>query len=224
LKVGQDTLMCKDKLDIVVLLDGSGSLGQTGWNAEIKMAQKFIDAFSGSGAQAEISVLLYSGPRTWGGVYKCFSKSSTKVDMAATCKIVSVSHFTNDTQSVKQKVAGLTWPRGSTLTSLALLTAHAELALGRKDAKSIVVAITDGRPLSYRATGLASDFIRKTARLIWVPVTMYAPLGYIKQWATRRWQENVVQVKTFADLEKPDLVTHIVANICPMRWGYGHWR
>jgi len=224
LKVGQDTLMCKDKLDIVVLLDGSGSLGQTGWNAEIKMAQKFIDAFSGSGAQAEISVLLYSGPRTWGGVYKCFSKSSTKVDMAATCKIVSVSHFTNDTQSVKQKVAGLTWPMGSTLTSLALLTAHAELALGRKDAKSIVVAITDGRPLSYRATGLASSFIRKTARLIWVPVTMYAPLAYIKQWATRRWEENVVQVKTFADLEKPDLVTHIVANICPMRWGYDHWR
>jgi len=229
LKVGTDTLQCNQKLDIVMLLDGSGSLGQTGWNAEIKAAQKFIDAFSGSGAQAEIAVVLYSGPRTWGGVYKCFSKSGAKVDMAAVCKISSVSHFTNDTQGVKQKVAGLTWPRGSTLTSLALLTAHAELALGRKDAKSIVVTITDGRPLSYRATGLASTFIRKSARLIWVPVTMYAPLSYIKTWATRRWQENVVQVKTFGDLEKPDLVTHIVANICPMgstngTWGYAHWR
>jgi len=110
-----------------------------------------------------------------------------------------------------------------------LLTAHAELALGRKDAKSIVVTITDGRPLSYRATGLASEFIRKSARLIWVPVTMYAPLSYIKTWATRRWEENVVQVKTFEDLVKPDLVTHIVANICPMgstngTWGYAHWR
>jgi len=228
LKAGADTLMCNDKVDVVMLLDGSGSLGQTGWNAEIKAAQKFIDAFSGAGAQAEISVVLYSGPRTWGGVRKCFSKSSAKVDMAATCKISSVSHFTNDTQSVRQKIAGLTWPKGSTLTSLALLTAHAELALGRKDARSIVVAITDGRPLSYRATGLASRFIRKSARLIWVPVTRYAPLRYIKRWATRRWQENVVQVKTFADLEKPDFVTHIVANICPTgskgTWGYTHWR
>jgi len=221
-------LQCNQKLDIVMLLDGSGSLGQTGWNAEIIAAQKFIDAFSGSGAHAEIAVDLYSGPRTWGGVRTCFSKSAAKVDMAAVCKISSVSHFTNDTQSVKQKVAGLTWPRGSTLTSLALLTAHAELALGRKDAKSIVVVITDGRPLSYRATELASTFIRKSARLIWVPVTMYAPLSYIKTWATRRWEENVVQVKTFADLEKPDLVTKIIANICPMgegsTFGYSHWR
>jgi len=223
LKAGATTLKCNDNLDIVILLDGSGSLGQTGWNAEIKAAQTFIDAFTGAGAQAEIAVVLYSGPRTWGGVRQCFSKSSAKVDMAATCKIKSVTHFTNNTQSVKLKVAGLTWPKGSTLTSLALLTAHAELSLGRKDARSIVVAITDGRPLSYRATGLASRFIRKSARLIWVPVTSYAPLRYIKKWATRRWQENVVQVKTFADLEKPDVVTHIVANICPA-WGYNHWR
>lgn len=226
LKVGSTTMTCDQKLDIVLLLDGSGSLGQSGWNAEIKAAQTFIDAFAGAGAQANIAVVLYSGPRTWGGVRKCFSKSKAKVDMALTCKIKSVTHFTNDTQSVKQKIAGLTWPRGSTLTSLALLTAHAELALGRKDAKSIVVAITDGRPLSYRATGLAARFVRKSARLIWVPVTRYAPLRYIKTWATRRWQENVVQVKSFADLEKPDLVTHIVANICPggQVRGYAHWR
>merc|ERR1719444_710238 len=105
LTAGAATLKCNDKVDIVMLLDGSGSLGQTGWNAEIKAAQTFIDAFSGSGAQAEIAVILYSGPRTWGGVRKCFSKSSAKVDMAATCKISSVSHLTNDTQRVKQKVA-----------------------------------------------------------------------------------------------------------------------
>jgi len=229
LKVGATTLQCNDKVDIVLLLDGSGSLGQSGWNAEIKAAKTFITAFSGSGAQAEFAVVLYSGPRTWGGVRKCFSKSKAKVDMAATCKISSVTHFTNDTKSVQEKVAGLTWPRGSTLTSLALLSAHAELALGRKDARSIVVVITDGRPLSYRNTGLASRFIRKSARLIWVPVTRYAPLRYIKKWATRRWQENVVQVRTFADLEKPDMVTHVVANICPTvpnstAWGYAHWR
>jgi len=225
LKGDAPTMKCQDKLDIVMLIDGSGSLGQSGWNAEIKAAQTFVDAFSGAGAQANIAVILYSGPRTWGGVRQCFSKSSAKVNMAATCKIKSVTHFTNDMPLVKQKIAALTWPKGSTLTSLALLTAHAELSLGRKDARSIVVAITDGRPLSYRATGLASRFIRKSARLVWVPITRYAPLGYIKMWATRRWQENVVQVKSFADLEKPDVVTHIVANICPTKaFGSANWR
>jgi len=93
--------------------------------------------------------------------------------------------------------------------------------LGRKDARSVVVAITDGRPLSYRATGVASKFIRKAARLVWVPVTRYAPLSKIKSWATRRWQENVVQVKDFKALEKLEVVDHLIANMCP--WGAKHW-
>jgi len=59
--------------------------------------------------------------------------------------------------------------------------------------------------------------VRKSARLVWVAITKYAPLKYIKQWATRRWQENVVVVKTFKDLEKPDPINQVVANICPMK-------
>merc|ERR1719380_515028 len=137
--------------------------------------------------------------------------------MAKTCKIKLVTHFTKDMQNVKGLIKGLTWPQGSTLTSLALQTAKAELSLGRKNSKSIVVVITDGRPLSYRNTGLASRNVRKSARLVWVPVTRYAPLKKIKKWATRRWQENVVQVKSFKDLQKPDPVNHILANICPKK-------
>merc|ERR1719364_374508 len=49
------------------------------------------------------------------------------------------------------------------------MRAKAELSLGRKSAKSIVVVITDSRPLSYRGTWLASWSVRKSARLIWVP-------------------------------------------------------
>ena len=60
------------------LLDGSGSLGETGWKAEIKAAQTFVDAFS-EGAKANMAVILFSGPRTWSGVSKCAGKSSKKV-------------------------------------------------------------------------------------------------------------------------------------------------
>merc|ERR1719313_3130141 len=116
---------------------------------------------------------------------------------------------------VKAAIAGLTWPKGSTLTSLALQSAKTELTMGRKDAKSVVVVITDGRPMSYRRTYWASRDVRKAARLVWVPVTRFAPLRSIKRWATRRWQENVVRVKTFTDLEKPDPINHVIANICP---------
>merc|ERR1719313_2002554 len=95
------------------------------------------------------------------------------------------------------------------------MTAKAELALGRRESPSTLVVITDGRPLSYRKTGVAAKAVRKSARLLFVAVSRHAPLKYIKKWATRRWQENVVQVKSFKDLEKPDPVNHVIANICP---------
>merc|ERR1719214_301599 len=144
-----------------------------------------------------MAVILFSGPRTWSGVYKCWRKNSDGVNMETDCKIKTVTHFTTDMAQVKTAIAGLTWPQGSTLTSLALMRAKAELSLGRKDAKSVIVVVPDGRPLSYRNTGIASRNLRKAARLVWVPVTSFAPLKEIKNWATRRWQENVVQVKTF---------------------------
>jgi hypothetical protein len=215
LATGALTMTCDKELDIVLLIDGSGSLGTKGWAAEIKAAQMFVDAFSVQGTKVNMATILYSGPRTWGGVFKCFSRNTKKVDREKICGIKTVNHFTSDLAKVKEQIAGLTWPRGSTLTSLALLTAKAELSLGRKDAKSNVIVFTDGRPLSYRGTGIASRIVRKSARLLWVPVTKYAPRKRIKKWATRRWQENTVFVPTFDKLEKPDVITHIVANICP---------
>merc|ERR1719453_1594397 len=215
LEVGAKTVTCKKELDVVLLIDGSGSLGKKGWAAEIVAANTLVDAFNVKDTQARMAVILYSGPRTWGGVFKCFAKNTKKVDRDRICGIKMVTHFTKDLKKVKELITGLTWPKGSTLTSLALTTAKAELALGRKDSKSIVVVITDGRPLSYRNTWIASRNLRKAARLVWVPVTKYAPLKYIKYWATRRWQENVVKVTSFEDLGKPDPVNHVVANICP---------
>merc|ERR1719502_2180708 len=218
LKAGAATLTCDKPLDVVLLIDGSGSLGRKGWAAEKKAALTTIDAFTNHEAalsNAQMSVILYSGPRTWGGVFKCFAKNTKKVDRDKICGVKVVTHFTKDLKKVKELVTGLSWPRGSTLTSLALLTAKAELALGNKDAHANIIVFTDGRPLSYRGTMIASKIVRKSARLLWVPVTKFAPLKYIKTWATKRWQENVVQVKTFKDLEKPDVVNHIIADICP---------
>jgi len=212
--VEKGVLECNRTLDIVLLIDGSGSLGKKGWAAEMKAAKTFVSAFTGTGAKANMAVILYSGPFTWSGVKECTGKNAKNVDPEK-CGIKTVTHFTEDMGKVDELISGMQWPMGSTLTSLALMTAKAELALGRKNAHSVVIAITDGRPLSERKTGLASDMVRKSARLIWVPVTKYAPLQKIKKWATRRWQENVVKVDSFNDLEKPDVVTHLIADICP---------
>merc|ERR1719240_2410107 len=202
-------------MDITLLIDGSGSLGKTGWKAEIAAALHTVDAFVDSG-KAEMSVILFSGPRTWGKCKKCIGKSAASVNMEE-CGIKTVTHFTDDLKKVKQLITGLEWPRGGTLTSLALMTAKAELSLGRKDASSSVVVFTDGKPMSERKTRLASNAVRKASRLLWVAIRKNAPLKQIKKWATRRWQENVVKVNNFGDLEKPETITHLVADLCPLQ-------
>jgi hypothetical protein len=209
-----EPLSCNRTLDVVLLLDGSGSLGKAGWDAEMKAAHLFVGAFKYAEGKVNMAVILFSGPRTWSGVFKCIGKSAQTVALAD-CGIKTVTHFTNDLNNVDSLITGLTWPQGSTLTSLALMTAKAEMALGRSDVHSLVVVITDGRPLSYRKTELASLAVRKGSRLVWVPVTKYAPLKEIKKWATRRWQENVIKVEDFSDLQTPEVVTHIIADICP---------
>merc|ERR1740121_77441 len=206
---------CNRTLDVILLIDGSGSLGEDGWKAEIMAAKTFVGAFKAAEGKVHVAVILFSGPRTWSGVSKCTGKGEAGVTLAD-CGITTVTHFTTDLDKVDEELTALTWPQGSTLTSLALMTAEAEMALGRADVHTLVVVMTDGRPLSYRKTELASHTLRKKARLLWVPVKMPPKVfPEIKKWATRRWEENIVKVDDFEALKTPDPITHIIADICP---------
>jgi len=207
---------CNKKFDIVLVLDGTPKSGQKGFATEIKAANLFIDAFQGS--KSNFAVVHYTGPRTWTGVSKCTGKNGKDVDMERDCKVKSAQHFTRDLTQVKSAVNGLQYQPGTKLLSLALMTVQNEFALGDKTARTIVVVFMDGQPLSYRKTNLASRAIRKKARLLWVVVTKFSPLKSIKKWASRRWQENIVRVKSSRQLASPSVGTHIVANICPKRF------
>merc|ERR1719299_197828 len=54
-------LHCNKTMDIVLLIDGSGSLGKKGWAAEIVAAKQFVDAFMGAKHKVEMAVTLFSG-------------------------------------------------------------------------------------------------------------------------------------------------------------------
>jgi len=212
-----EVLKCNKTLDVVLLLDGTPKSGKSGWKAEVTAATQLVGAFTGPGITAKPSIALihYTGPRTWSGVSKCTGKSTKKVDMEKVCKITLVQHFTEDMKKVKAKINGMSFTPGSKLLSLALMTVKAELALGRKTARTVVIVFIDGHPLSYRKTKLTSREIRKKARLVYVPTVKFSPLADLKKWASRRWQENIVKAADEKELAKPDTGTHIIANICP---------
>merc|ERR1719217_894581 len=124
-------------------------------------------------------------------------------------------HFTHDVEEAAKVIEGLKWPRSLTYTSKALNLAKDELAMGRQDADAVVLVITDGRPMSLRNTKQAAKRLRKEARLMFVPVTKYAPLGAIKKWASFPRDENIVQVNHFYYLDSLAVADKVIADACP---------
>jgi len=107
------------------------------------------------------------------------------------------------------------WPASATYTANALNAAKSELSLGRADAQSVVIVITDGRPMSTLQTRKASVNLRKEARLMWVPVTRWAPIAEMKTWASHPVSENFLSLSSFADLTNPDKLDLIISDVCP---------
>mmetsp|Transcript_29931 Transcript_29931/g.78904 ORF Transcript_29931/g.78904 Transcript_29931/m.78904 type:complete len:910 (-) Transcript_29931:96-2825(-) len=205
-------LRCKSKLDVVVILDGSGSIGEDGWQATKKAGQALVRAFESE--ELQVAVLLYSGPASWSAYQRC-TQNVESVDLLQDCGLIWVSHFTTGVAQLASNIESLAWPKASTLTSAALATAEAELRMGRADAQSIVIAITDGKAMNPRKTTQAASRLRAKARLMWVPVTRHASLANIKHWASKPIADNVLVVQEFENLSKPANINQIVAAACP---------
>jgi len=210
-------MKCNKSMDVVLVIDGTPRGGKKMFAAELTAAKQLVDAWTGDGITAKpgIALIHYTGPRTWMGVSKCTGMSTKKVDMEKTCKIKLVQHFSDDIKKTKANIDDLTFQPGSKLLSLGLMTVQSEFALGNKLHRTVVVVFIHGQPLSFRKTLLASRAIRKKARLVYVAVSKFSPLGFLKKWASRRWQENLVVVQGEKGMAKLDTGTHIIANICP---------
>mmetsp|Transcript_71 Transcript_71/g.242 ORF Transcript_71/g.242 Transcript_71/m.242 type:complete len:880 (+) Transcript_71:94-2733(+) len=210
------TLECRSKLDLILLLDGSGSVGMEGWEAMKSAAKMMLGAFPGGHNATKVGVLLYSGPRTEKAYMKCaHSDGSENVDMEQDCNMRWLSHLTEDVQSVQSTISSAEWPKGGTMTSAALMTAEAELIHGREDAPTTVVVVTDNRPLSPLRTSAAAKKLKEKARLMWVLVTRSAPTDKVNQWASRPVRENIIKVDDFESLAKPRTINTLVADLCP---------
>merc|ERR1719482_770607 len=210
------TLTCNTTMDVTILIDECPRSGEEGFKAQIESANNLVDAFNDE-SKPEFAIIKYCGPRTWSGVSKC-TESSGDVDTEGLCRTKVEQHFDDDKKKTHNILNGLAFAKGTKLTALALLAAKAELTLGRKNAHGTVIVFQDGQPLSFRKTRLAAHDLRKKARLLWVVVSKFSPLKDVKKWATRRWQENLVDVKSDKEMGSPTTVTKIIANICPKKF------
>jgi len=218
------TLLCDSEVDVVILLDGSGSLGKKGWKATVDMGQLLVNAFKVPNIQAQVAVQLFSGPGTWYNWFLCTGRiRNRQPDPVKHCGIewvtpltVETAHFTTDMANAALLIKNLKFPSRSTFTGMALGQAESELTYGREGVPKVVLVVTDGMPTNPYKVDVAATAVKKVARVIWVPVGSNAPLDMIKQkgWASTPVEQNIVPVKDFKELETPDITSKIVAEVC----------
>jgi len=203
-------LKCNSKLDIVVLVDGSGSVGTNGFDLTKKFVEKFVGAFNMGQELAQLAVVLYSGPKTYEDVQKC-----AKTGDPATCNLHVISSLTADPAPITAAVKQMTWPKASSFTAGALNMAGTLLKEGRKDAQSIVMVFNHEMPNFKCQAEEAAAQLRKTARVMWLPIGKYAELEDIERWASSPVRANVYPVAEFTTLDKPEFLQDLIATICP---------
>jgi len=214
----REIVQCQSKVDLIVLLDGSGSLGDYGWKQSKDMAEKLVNNLKGGADGVRVSLQVFSGPRTWDDYEKCTDElpAGETLDMKAQCGIEWVSHFVDDMGALATKVESLEWPASTTLTSVALGQAENEVTNSREDANAIVIVITDGKPMNEVSTIDAAKSLQAKARVIWVPVGGGAPAGLISQVASKPHSDNIVKISRFGQMAKPKFLNKILADACPV--------
>lgn len=205
-------LECESMLDVVVLLDGSGSIGSEGWPRTQEFGKEIVKAFDPTAAR--VAVMIYSGPTSWSNYVNICVSTEQHPDFEKACNVKWVSHLTTDTDALVSGIENEEWPAGTTLTSAALGMAEVELQTARKDASSLVIVVTDGKPLNKMRTQQASEKLRQRARLMWVAVGDGAPMEDIVHWGSEPVSENVLKVKDFDELKESGTLNEIIADAC----------
>jgi len=214
------TLKCVSMVDIIILMDGSGSLRTLGWKQTLNLSRSLVQNMEGGSNSVKVAVQLFSGPKTWPDYALCTGETQMPtgetINLKETCGISWVSHFTDDLTALDTTMEQLEWPASSTLTSVALGEAASEMMNGRKNASTVVIVITDGKPMSQTNTIAAAQKLSETAKILWIPIGANAPIDLINDLAEEPKDDHIIRVTDFADLSSPDTVNAILVDACPI--------
>jgi hypothetical protein len=212
-------LKCAAKVDVIILLDSSGSLGSAGFDTMREAGKtlvKAMDPAANDGDGAQVAVLQYSGPKNMNTFKKCTGEAhGTQVDLVLDCRMNWVSHLSTDVEGIATSIQSLTWQKGSSMTSQALASAEAELINGRPDTPAVVIAFADNLPMMPRKTGEVASSLRKKAKLIWAAATGSAEMTKFASWASRPVADNFVYMHKVEDFAKTETLNRIISSACP---------
>mmetsp|Transcript_136131 Transcript_136131/g.271529 ORF Transcript_136131/g.271529 Transcript_136131/m.271529 type:complete len:1062 (+) Transcript_136131:111-3296(+) len=186
--------VCVAKQDLLILLDASGSLRESGFEVMRSFAGNLTKRFKSKhlGAAAmRVGVILFGNGRL--------------LPDGSTQSATNVVGLTSDMDAVRAAIAGTTWQRGFTNMAQAFALADTMLQSGRADAQSAVLVLSDGKySFEYETKQKVKDLKDKNVQIFMAPVCEFTGSKEIKKmktWASSPWQTNYERIPGIAALK-----------------------
>jgi len=186
LECASPTPKCNSTLDVVFVMDSSGSMGATGF-AQVTsfvdiLTQRFNDL-------AQVSLIDFG------------TKAELRVPLGGKDALLGA-------------IASITWRKSNTNTADALTVAEEALQNGgRKTAQSVVLVITDGMPNSKHATEFAVQRLKTKSRLMFLTIGDAVNRRVMKKWASWPSHDNIQREHSFHALNAT-VATELVTMMC----------
>merc|ERR1719329_1729212 len=203
--------ICVANQDLLIAIDGSGSLGEEGFNALKGFAAELVSRYQGEyfgNSAMQVGVIL-------------FGNGIIMADDSTVSPAINSQALTSDMSAVKSAIEGLPYKKG--FTNMAQAFALAEkmyTAAGRKGAQSALLVITDGKPSFAFQT---SEFVqqlddRGVQRFFVVVSESREDLNQMKQWASEPWETNLIHVPGTEILQADEAVfaEKALTTFCPL--------
>mmetsp|Transcript_18855 Transcript_18855/g.49732 ORF Transcript_18855/g.49732 Transcript_18855/m.49732 type:complete len:371 (+) Transcript_18855:27-1139(+) len=201
--------ICIARQDLVIALDGSGSLKQEGFDILQKFALNLTSRYQSvyyGHEDMRIGLVLFGN-----GEY--FDNGT----VAAALEVVPI---TSDLESVETAIQGLQWQRGFTNMMQALQAADNMFADGRDDAQSAVMVLSDGKYTNaYRTTMKATALKDKGVQIFMAPIaeSSTSSLLVLRGWASEPWETNYERIPGLDTLinNEPEFAQRLLVKFCP---------
>jgi hypothetical protein len=203
--------ICIAVQDLVIAVDGSGSVREGGFNTlrnfAIDLLGKYKSTYFGSQAM-KVGIIE-------------FGNGIIMPDGVTVSPAMNVHTISDDLDSVKTSLEGMEQKKG--FTNMAQAFALAETmytSSGRKGAQSAMLVVTDGKPsFSFQTNELVEQLDDKGVQRFFVVVTEdKKAVDVMKKWASAPWETNLLHVPGISPLEA-DLTVwsqKALTLFCPM--------
>lgn len=162
---------CIANQDVVLAVDVSGSLKQEGFETMMKFVKDLTSLYHLGEAKTKIGVLEYS--------------KEGKI----------VAPLQNEMDELAPMLDKITFQRGVTDMAQGLSLSKTILMEGRKNASSVVILLTDGKPSFKFATTKAAKELKETGvRLVIVPIFTYGDPEFMNELCSDPPEDNVIPI------------------------------